>query len=183
MESSLVFEGDIFPGTKFWEEFLKLDLFEVLTWAPPACFPPLCPPRAPVWQSLLDPQPYSSAKGTLSSGSVLSLDLLALRYILGSCPQAPSEMGMHMKHRPVFAGKLVLRTLPMVCATGTGAPPLSGTLVWAKIMEQGTEQIKFGLCRAYILLGGRTTPKHVYDVRQWEALGRDGAGERQRAPV
>lgn len=46
------------------------------------------------------------------------------------------------------------------------APPLSGTLVWAKIMEQGTEQIKFGLCRAYILLGGQTTPKHVYDVRQ-----------------
>ena len=44
--------------------------------------------------------------------------------------------------------------------------PLSGTLVWAKIMEQGTKQIQVGLCRAYILLGGQTTPKHVYDVRQ-----------------
>lgn len=75
---------------------------------------------------------------------------------------------MPMKRRPVFAGKLVLKTSPTVCATGTGDnPPPSGvTLVWAKVMEQGTKRIKFGLPGAHILVGGQTTHGHVYDARQ-----------------
>ena len=81
-----------------------------------------CPPRAAVWQPLLEPSLTGAPKEI--SDSALSLDLPALSCILR--PQDLSEMGLHMKNRPVFAGKLVPKTLPMVCATGTGAPPLAG---------------------------------------------------------
>ncbi|XP_048968110.1 uncharacterized protein LOC125755407 isoform X3 [Canis lupus dingo] len=73
-----------------------------------------CPPRAAVWQPLLEPSLTGAPKEI--SDSALSLDLPALSCILR--PQDLSEMGLHMKNRPVFAGKLVPKTLPMVCATG-----------------------------------------------------------------
>lgn len=182
MASSLVFEGHIFPGTKFWEEFLKLDLFEVLTWAPPACFPQLCPPRAPVWQSLLEPQLYSSTKGNLSSGSVPFLDLLALRYILRSCPQAPSEMGVHMKHRPVFAGKLVLRTLSMVCATGTGAPLSAGHWFGQRSWSRGPNRSKSGSAEPTFCWEDRQHPNTYMtsgSKRHWEETELGKGSERQ----
>ncbi|XP_048968111.1 podocalyxin-like protein 2 isoform X4 [Canis lupus dingo] len=69
-----------------------------------------CPPRAAVWQPLLEPSLTGAPKEI--SDSALSLDLPALSCILR--PQDLSEMGLHMKNRPVFAGKLVPKTLPMV---------------------------------------------------------------------